>query len=128
MVASRPPLSFKNTLKQIMLPMIRDGCFELKEVSEYISIGARTIQRRLKGDGTSFGEILKEIRNTWAVTQLLHTEVTIAEIGKSLGYSTKGHFIRAFKNWHGTTPGAYRVSQKAEVIKHDMENSNAYIK
>ncbi len=128
MVASRPPLSFKNTLKQIMLPMTRDGLFELKEFSEYISIGARTIQRRLKDDETSFGEVLKEVRDTWAVTQLLHTEVTVAGIGKSLGYSSKGHFIRAFKNWHGMTPETYRVCQKAELMKHDMETSIASIK
>jgi AraC-like DNA-binding protein len=123
MVASQPPLSFKGTLKQVMLPMTQDGLFELKEVSKYISIGARTIQRRLQAEGSSFGEVLKEVRTTWAEAMLLHSEATISEISKSLGYTSKGHFIRAFKNWHGMTPGFYRVCSKADIVKYDMESS-----
>jgi AraC-like DNA-binding protein len=112
MVAARPPQTFKHTLKQLMLSLTCGGLFELKDVSDYIGIGARTIQRRLKVEGTNFGEVLREIRQAFAEEQLLCSEKTIEKIGESLGYSSKHHFIRAFKNWHSITPGAYRTTNK----------------
>ncbi|MGS5404551.1 helix-turn-helix domain-containing protein [Acinetobacter junii] len=39
---------------------------------------------------------------------LIKNELSIQEISESLGYADVSHFSRAFKNWTGVTPKAFR--------------------
>ena len=116
MVAERPPQSFSGTLRQLMKTLILDGRFELDEISESLGIGSRTIQRRLQGEGTSFGEVLRAVRQARAEALLVQTQTAVSEIALQLGYASKSQFIRAFKCWSGVTPGAYRASERLSEL------------
>lgn len=58
--------------------------------------------------GMNFKEILQRIRIERAVFLLTDTNLTITNIGLSVGYENVEHFIRTFKKIHGMTPSAYR--------------------
>lgn len=116
MVAERPPQSFSGTLRQLMETLILDGRFELDEISESLGIGPRTIQRRLQGEGTSFGEVLRAVRQARAEALLVQTQTAVSEIALQLGYASKSQFIQAFKCWSGVTPGAYRASERLSEL------------
>jgi AraC-like DNA-binding protein len=64
----------------------------------------RTLNRRLRAEGTTFQQLLDEVRFE-AACQLLDTASTpITEIAVSLGYAETSAFSRAFRRWSGSTP------------------------
>lgn len=64
--------------------------------------------------GQSPQEFLIQYRMSRAAELLTGTDLSIAEIGQSVGYPNQLHFSRAFKSVHGIPPRTYR--QKNKVI------------
>ncbi len=77
-------------------------------ISRDLGMASRTLQRRLKEEGTSFKDILKEVRKTQAIDRVLTNSESIESIASSLGYSDQRAFSKAFKNWVGHSPTSYR--------------------
>lgn len=108
MVKSKPPKSFDVVFKLLLHELSKDAVFELDRISQLTGIGTRTIQRRLKRAGTSFGMILQDVKLELANELLAKTDLGLSEIAKRLGYSSTPQFVRAFKDWTGVTPGSVR--------------------
>ncbi len=77
-------------------------------VASVLSTSARTLQRQLQEEGTSFREILREVRLGLAVAYLRRGDQTVTEITRRLGFSETPSFSRAFKQWTGVSPTHYR--------------------
>lgn len=60
--------------------------------------------------GRSALELTYELRMERAVSALRTTRVPIPQIAQDLGYSSVGHFMRAFANATGRTPEAFRAA------------------
>ena len=71
----------------------------------------RTLHRRLLEEGTSFKEILEQVRHTLAVEYLKAGHLSIEEIAYTLGYTDMANFRRAFKRWEVMPPSRYRAAQ-----------------
>ena len=84
------------------------GCASLPAAADELGVNARTLQRRLADAGLSFSELLADVRHALARDLLRNPELTIAEVAELLGYSEAGNFRRAFRQWSGSTPSAYR--------------------
>jgi AraC-like DNA-binding protein len=54
--------------------------------------------------GQSPQAFLMTYRMISATDMLLYTKMSIAEIGKLVGYENQLHFSRAFKNYYGVSP------------------------
>ncbi|WP_171389696.1 helix-turn-helix domain-containing protein [Vibrio mediterranei] len=72
-----------------------------------INIHSRTIQRRLKEEGTNYKEFSEQILFELIKTELMSSS-TIATVAQQFGYSDSAHFTRAFKRYVGITPSQYR--------------------
>ncbi|HZT56575.1 MAG TPA: helix-turn-helix domain-containing protein [Burkholderiaceae bacterium] len=70
----------------------------------------RTLRRRLESDGTSFKDLLSEVRRRLAIEYLRRTRMTTEEIASRLGYSDAANFRHAFARWTGRTPHEYRTA------------------
>jgi AraC-like DNA-binding protein len=68
----------------------------------------RTLKRKLAACGTTYSDLLDELRQNRAVQLLGSDQLSIEAIADRLGYSDAANFGRAFRRWTGTTPGAYR--------------------
>lgn len=81
------------------------------EVAAELGVSERTLHRALARGGGSFGERLQAQRMA-AARRLLgdrhFAALTVAEIGRRVGYADASHFVRRFKSEHGQTPGAMR--------------------
>lgn len=85
----------------------------LESVSGLIGVGPRKLQRMLNRENTCFREITQEALHASANRLLEQTTLSVNEIAVSLGYSSKEHFIRAYRTYAGTTPGAARRAMAA---------------
>ncbi len=83
---------------------------------EYIAyqhcLGVRTLRRKLKEEGTSYQDILDQVRREKAREYLADKRRSIYEIAMLLGYSEHSAFSAAFKRWYGLSPNAYREGLK----------------
>jgi AraC-like DNA-binding protein len=77
-----------------------------------LGVSARTLQRKLREEGTSFQQLLEETQRALAELYLRRPEVAICEISYSLGFSQPSAFHRAFRRWTGQTPKEFRRGGK----------------
>jgi len=80
----------------------------LNEVAAMFHLTPRTLHRRLLDEGTSFNEILEQVRHVLAVEYLKAGQLDMQEIAWQLGYSDLSNFRRAFKRWEGVAPSAFK--------------------
>jgi len=80
-----------------------------EELASYLCMTPRTLRRKLSEQGTCFRDIVKELRCEAAKKLILATQLTIEDIGCSIGFSDVSNFRAAFKKWTGQTPSSYRT-------------------
>jgi AraC-like DNA-binding protein len=99
----------KGILKQLLAGQ-RPG---IQDLARELHVSTRTLQRRLTQQGISFQRLLEEARRELAHHYLLHSSLELNETAYLLGYEDANSFYRAFHHWEGTSPGQWRVLQKA---------------
>ena len=80
----------------------------MQEVSQHLHCSSRTLIRRLHDEGTSYREILADLRKVRAETYLREQNDPVEDIAYRLGYTDTSNFIRAFRQWNGVTPAVWR--------------------
>jgi AraC-like DNA-binding protein len=95
-----------------MVEALDGGGVSLETIAEKLSVTPRTLQRRLSDQGTSFKNVLDEVRKGLALSYITQPFIDLAELGYLLGFSDQTAFQRAFKKWTGTTPGKYKKNNQ----------------
>ncbi|RZO10762.1 AraC family transcriptional regulator [Pseudomonas moorei] len=81
----------------------------LEELAGHCSMSRATFVRLFPDvAGTTPGNLLMRIRMIQAGQWLSRTNMSIGEIGESVGYRSEAAFNRAFKRYSGIGPGQYR--------------------
>jgi AraC-like DNA-binding protein len=95
------------------LMLRREGGYRsLDDLAKESHTSVRTLERRLRAQGTSYSELLEQARRS-AALELLRTELAVEAIAARLGYSDAANFTRAFRRWTGQTPRAHRAAAAA---------------
>jgi AraC-like DNA-binding protein len=76
---------------------------QLDVLAKRLGMTGRSLQRRLKDEGTSFQALRESTRRDLA-DQYLGKGLSFSEIAFLLGFSEPSAFFRAFKRWTGLTP------------------------
>jgi AraC-like DNA-binding protein len=87
---------------------LRDGTPQLQSVAAKMQMSARTLQRRLAAEGTSFQAVLDEVREELARMYMARRDLALGEVAYLLGFSELSAFVRAFRRWTGQSPGEFR--------------------
>ena len=91
-----------------IIEQLHDGAPKQETIADTLHVSLRSLQRRLKGEATSFKELLEDTREQLAVQYLRDSHRSIGEITYLLGLSEPSSFTRAFKRWTGKSPVEYR--------------------
>jgi len=83
-------------------------------VSRELHMSKRSLQRRLQDEGTSFSDLLRDLRKERA-RDYLRKNHALGDVAFLLGFSDHSNFTRAFKSWYGLTPSQFRDSLVASV-------------
>lgn len=81
---------------------------ELSRVAKHVAMSTRTVQRRLEEAGTSYQDLVDEVRSSMAFSLLRDRSRSIVEVAFELGYADLKGFYRAFRRWADTTPADWR--------------------
>jgi AraC-like DNA-binding protein len=80
-----------------------------RAVARELAMSTRAMQRTLKEEGTSFRQLLDEVRNQRARGYLQSTAFSDQEISFLLGFTDPNSFYRAFRSWTGRSPSEFRA-------------------
>ncbi|WP_276485443.1 AraC family transcriptional regulator [Paraflavitalea pollutisoli] len=104
----KPDDSFAGKVKLALLSMSDPQLPDIQAVSGALYLTPRTLQRRLAAEGSSFRELLEEIKKKLCGLLLRHDRYTVAGIATILGYSEPAAFIHSFRKWYGDSPDRLR--------------------
>jgi AraC-like DNA-binding protein len=102
---------FRDRIRAYLLEVLASGRYSMLYVASKLAISNRTLQRRLRVEGTTFQEVLDEFRQELACHYLSATDYTSAEISFLLGYEEPNSFFRAFRAWTGQTPDQCEIQK-----------------
>lgn len=105
-----PPVPAKNSYREILHIMKKEyDTITLDALAKRLHYSVPYCSKYIKKlFGTNFSNLLYQIRFQMAEQYLRHSELTVIQISKKLGYENPENFIRAFKKYFHMTPAQYR--------------------
>lgn len=94
----------RQRVQAALLELLPSGRGTVDGVARELTMGARTLQRQLTSEGTTFQTVLNDTRRSIAHRYLSEGHLSVAEIAFLLGYDEPSSFYRAFHAWTGRTP------------------------
>lgn len=87
----------------------------------------RTLQRRLRAEGTSFEDIKDEIRRDLALRYIRNGDMPLKQVAEKLGYAETSVLSRSCFRWFSTSPREMRVKHRegAEVMVCSVNSQQA---
>ncbi|MBY6186499.1 AraC family transcriptional regulator [Marinobacter hydrocarbonoclasticus] len=106
-LASFAESPFANDVRQYLLDNLLFDTPDAERVARHLNMSVRTMQRRLKKEGTSFHQLLNECRHHLAIKLVSEKQLSLTEIAHALGFAEQSGFTRAFRQWTGVSPSQY---------------------
>jgi len=88
---------------RVLREALRSDDGHVDVIAKRLGLTARSLQRRLKDEATTFNAVREDVRRQLS-HRYLDEGLSIAEISFLLGFSEPSAFFRAFKRWTGVTP------------------------
>jgi AraC-like DNA-binding protein len=80
----------------------------IESIASSLHMSPRTLQRKLKMEGTNFHDILREARKELVTQYAVNVDLSATQIAYLLGFSGIAQFAAAFKSWFGETFTEFR--------------------
>lgn len=100
---------------RLLVPQVRQALAAHPErahsadaLAQLLHVSARTLHRQLKEEGASLQQLKDEVRMEKAKDLLWRTQRPVKQVAASVGFRNEKSFARAFRQWVGVTPGAFR--------------------
>lgn len=98
---------WQDKIKQMIYAMLGPQIPSIDTLAHNLAMSPRSIQRKLKAEGSSYAQLTLAIKKDLALTYL-NKDLSIKEISFLMGYAETSSFVHAFKKWFGQSPLRYR--------------------
>ena len=95
---------------QVIHALTEQSTPTIEDIAGGMNMSARTLQRKLREEETSFKSELDTVRKELAGRYVEEGQKSLCEIAFLLGYANTTSFVRAYKRWNGTTPGKSKAA------------------
>lgn len=102
------PKSSVARVRSVIAERVRGQRPDADTVARELAMSTRAMQRMLRDNGTSFQQLLDEVRNEHARGYLSSTAFSDGEVSFLLGFEDPNSFYRAFRSWNGMSPSEFR--------------------
>ncbi len=86
------------------------GTHNAEALAATLGMSPRSLHRQLREEGASLQQLKDAVRSEKAKDLLLRTTRPIKQVAAASGFRNEKSFIRAFRDWTGTSPGSLRDS------------------
>jgi AraC-like DNA-binding protein len=102
--------AFTALVRQRLAATMEGGAASMSDVARSLGTSPRSLHRRLSDEGTSFNDLLDQVRRQFAEQYLARPRLAVSEIAYLIGFNDPSAFFKAFRRWTGVTPSEYRSS------------------
>jgi AraC-like DNA-binding protein len=96
------------SVRTIVRQLLPTGAATLDVVASQFNLHPKTMQRQLAAEGTTFAEVVDQVREEAAERYLRDTQISLSHLTRELGYAEQSVLTRSCKRWFGSGPAAYR--------------------
>lgn len=100
-------LLIRERLRAVLIEQLPGGEPSQDKAAAALHLSSRSLQRRLTDEGTTYKDVLDELRRELALSYLREARHSISEITYLLGYSDTSSFSHAFRRWTGVAPSRW---------------------
>ena len=101
------PAAFRATVERaIEARLMASQLVRIDTIAAELGVSRQTLYRRLRAEGTTFEDLLDQLRHRLAVRYLRDQHLSVKAASYRLGFSEPAAFSRAFKRWTGANPSA----------------------
>lgn len=104
--------SFSAKVRDVLVKNLPAGKSNIEDVATTLGMSKRSLQRKLKEEGTTFQKQLNHIRELLAKNYIQNTQLSSEDIAYLLGYQDLNSFFRAFSLWTGKSVTSYKQQNK----------------
>lgn len=96
-------------------------------IANILSMNTKKMQRLLAAEGTTFSELLDQVRENTARSLLIESHAPISQIAGLLDYASTSPFIAAFRRWTRKSPLAFRkdFQRRRRAQRHSGKTDTA---
>jgi AraC-like DNA-binding protein len=109
------PGTLRSAVEAEVEKLLPDGKAKAENVAAALALSVRTLARRLAQEGTTYGDVVDELRKSLATQYLNDPGMSLGQIAWLLGYEGSTSFNHAFKRWTGRSPSADRHSGRPHM-------------
>ena len=102
------PQNIISEISMLVVSALPSGAPSQQQIADQLHISRKTLQRRLKNEGTTLTRIIDDIRIQHSARYLVQDWRSISEICYLLGFTEPSNFTRWFKKINGVSPQAFR--------------------
>lgn len=103
-----PHLALGGRVRLAIAESLRTSQPTIANLARLFNLHPRTLQRRLAAEGTTFGEILDDVRREAAYRYLTTTDVPIGQVALMVGFGDHSTLTHATRRWFGRSPSQVR--------------------
>jgi AraC-like DNA-binding protein len=95
--------------------LLPHGKAQRATVAKKLAMSTRTLARKLADEGTTYEEVVDQLRQSLALQYIKERSVSLSQIAWLLGYEGSSSFNDAFLRWTGHSPSAARSEKRLPV-------------
>jgi AraC-like DNA-binding protein len=104
-----PPATFRERVEDAArLLLATNRRAEIATVARQLGVSARSLQRRLEDEHTTFRAVRDAVLWEVVAALLSNSLLKVEAVGLSVGFADAATFSRAFRRWAGCSPAEYR--------------------
>lgn len=111
-VPADAPLALR--VRALLARDLERGSPELSQVAQTLGMSERTLRRHLRDAGTSFRELLDDVRRERALLLADEGKLSATAIALMVGFEDSAAFARAFRRWTGLLPRDYLAKRRRD--------------
>ena len=100
--------TLRAAVEKEMEKLLPHGKAQIRTVATALGMSARTLSRRLAVEGTTYKEVVDQLRRSLALQYLKKPGMSLSQIAWLLGYERSTSFNHAFRRWTGHSPTVAR--------------------
>jgi AraC-like DNA-binding protein len=97
----------RGRVESLLIPLLHTGDATVDAIACRLGLSRQTLFRKLKTEGTTFEQVLDELRHRLALDYLSGRKTTVSQTAHLVGFSDAAAFSGAFKRWTGYSPRTY---------------------
>jgi len=101
--------SVRGRVESLLLPILHKGEARMDAIAGKLGLSRQTLFRQLKAEGTTFENVLDELRHRLALQYLRGKKASVNQTAYLVGFSEPASFSRAFKRWTGMNSSEMRL-------------------